>query len=71
MKNQQAYTIIAKYINETAPETMVQRMLYGIRFQGDMAIAMTKNHITNNMMKYWIGSVSYMSTKTNMELPPQ
>ena len=70
-KLQQANLIIAKCINETATKTMVQIMIGDIRVQGNMMIAMAKIHIISNIMSYWIGTISYMSTRVTMTLPPQ
>ena len=70
-KLQHNYLVIAKYINETAPEKMAQRILDGIRLQVNIATAMATNCITGNIMSDWINDVSYISTKVTMILPPQ
>ena len=47
-------------------QTMAQRMIDGIRVQGNIAISVAMHCITVNLMIDWIGGVSYMSTKVNM-----
>ena len=67
---QQAYTTITRYQNATAPETMVQRMLDGIRVQSSLVLTMEKEHVLNTLMGGWLGAVAHMSTKVAANFPP-
>ena len=56
-----AFSTIAKYRNETAPETMVQRLLDGIRNE-EIEIKIAKRHIRDNLMGDWHRAVNYFAT---------
>ena len=68
----QVYTTIARYRNETAPDTMVQRMLDGIKVQvTSFLIPLTKDYIQNSLKGDWMGAVSHMSTKIAQQFLPR
>ena len=67
---QQAYTTIERYRNATAPGTMVQRMLDGIRVQSSLILMMAKEHVINTLMWDWLGAVAHMSIKVASHFPP-
>ena len=68
----QAYMTISRYRNETAPETMVQRMMDGIKLQvTSLMIPLAKDYIQNHLMSDWMGAVSHMSTKIAQQFPPR
>ena len=56
-----AFTIIQKYRNATAPETMVQRLLDGIRNE-ETELKIAKRHVRDNLMGDWHKAVNYLST---------
>lgn len=66
-----AYEIIQHERNETAPETMVERMLKGILVADSMIITMAKSHVMDHLLGNWTGAVQYMSTKVSQEFPPR
>ena len=68
---QQAFTTIERYRNATAPETMVQRMLNGIRVQNSLVLTMTKEHVINTFMGDWLGAISHISIKVASHFPPR
>ena len=68
---QQAFTTIERYRNATAPETMVQRMIDGIRVQNSLVLTMAKEHVINTFMGDWLGAVSHMSMKVASHFPPR
>lgn len=68
----QAYVIIEKYRNKTAPETMVQRMLDGIKLQvTSILIPLAVDYVQNNLMGDWLGAVQHMSIKIAQQFPPR
>ena len=69
-KLHEAYQTIARYRNDTAAETKVQRMLDGINVSNSIIITMAKSHVTDNLLGDWMGAVQYMSTKVTLEFPP-
>ena len=69
-KLHEAYQTIARYRNDTADETKVQRMLDGINVSNSMIITMAKSHVTDVLLGDWMGAVQYMSTKVTLEFPP-
>ena len=56
-----AFRIIQKYRNTTAPETMVQRLLDGMRNE-DTEMKIAKRHVRDNLMGDWHRAVNYLST---------
>ena len=70
-KLHEAYATIDRYRNATAPETMVQRMLDGIRVKQCMPITFGKEFVTNNLMGDWLGAIAHMSSKVIEAFPPR
>ena len=53
-----AYEVISRYLNKTAPETMVERMLKGILITDSVIITMAKSHVMDTFLSDWPGAVS-------------
>ena len=63
-----AYSTIQKYRNTTAPETMVQRLLDGIRNE-ETEIKIAKRHIRDSLMGDWHRAVNYFATVVSETYP--
>ena len=35
-----------------------------------LTVDISKAHVLDNLLEYWLGSVSYMSTKVEIQFPP-
>ncbi len=65
-----AYEIIERYRNKTAPERMVERIVKGMIIMNSMLITMAKSHVMDHLLGDWTGAVQYISTKVSQEFPP-
>ena len=54
-----------------SPQFPVQRMLDGIQVSNALTIYMAKAHLLDNLLGDWMGSVSYISSKVAIQLPPR
>ena len=70
MSLQQAYTTITRYQNATASETMVQRMLGGVRVQSSPVLTMAKENFLNTLMGDSLGDVAHISIIVAAHFPP-
>ena len=55
------YNIIKRYRNETAVETMVQRLLDGIKIKESVEVKIAMSHVCQKLLGNWNEVVAYLS----------
>ena len=70
-KLQEAYSTLTRYQNFVPAQFCVQRMLDGIQVSNVLTIDMAKGHVLDNILADWLGSVSYMSAKVEIQFLPR
>ena len=69
-KLQEAYYILARYYNFVPAQFPMHRMLDGMQISNALTIDMAKSRVLENILGYFLGSVSYMSDKVVIQFPP-
>ena len=67
----EAYEIISLYRNDTAPETMVTRLLAGMTAGGGVDLTIAKNHVDDNLLGNYQSAITYLSNKVTAIFPPK
>ena len=57
-KLEEAYYTLTRYHNVVPAQFRVQRMRDGMQVSNTLNIDMTKAHVIDNLLGYWLGSVS-------------
>ena len=70
-KLQEAYSMLTRYHNVVPYQFCVQTMIDGMQVSKALIIDMANAHVLENLLGYWLGSVSYMSAKAAIQFPPR
>ena len=61
--------MLTRYQNVVPAQFLVQKMIDGIQVSNALTIDMAKARVLDNLLVHWLGSVSYMSDKVEIQFP--
>ena len=61
--------MLTHYQNVVPPQFDEQSMLDGVQVSNELNIYMEKANVLDNLLGDWLGSVSYMSAKVEIQFP--
>ena len=68
---QEAYYTLTRYQNVVPAQFCVQRILDGMQVSNALTIVMANALVLDNLLGYWLVSVSYMSANVAIQFPPR
>ena len=67
---QEAYSTLTSYYNVLPAQFHLQRIPDGIQISNALIIKMAKAHVLDNILVDWLVSISYISVKVAIRIPP-